>query len=52
LFGGTFDGASNILTLFADTKPDEGVTEVEVLQVKLGDDSTIDEDDITVSFIV
>ena len=51
LFGGTYDDASNTLTLFADTNPEQGATEMEALQVKLGDDATIDEDDITVSFI-
>ena len=52
LFGGTFDDTSKVLTLFADTNPDQGATEVEALQVKLGDDSSLDEDDdITVDFI-
>ena len=46
------DDASKVLTLFADTNPDQDGTEVEALQVKLGDDSSIDEDDdITVDFI-
>ena len=52
MFGGSFDDASNVLTIFADTSSDEGVTEIDTYQVTLGDDSSLEDDDITaVSFI-
>jgi hypothetical protein len=52
MFGGSFDDASNVLTIFADTNSDEGVTEIDTYQVTLGDDSSVEDDDITaVSFI-
>jgi hypothetical protein len=50
-FGASFDDASNVLTLFADTVADAGVTQVDAIQIELGDSSVIDKDDITVSFI-
>jgi hypothetical protein len=51
MFGGSFDDTSNVLTLFADTNPVAGETQLDTLQVELDDSSVIDKDDITVSFI-
>ena len=52
LFGGSLDEASNVLTVFADTNSEQGVVEIESGQIQLGEDSTLDEDDITALFIV
>jgi len=51
MFGGSLDDTSNVLTLFADTNPEAGETQLDTLQVELDDSSVIDKDDITVSFI-
>jgi len=51
MFGGSFDDTSNVLTLFADTNAEQGSTTVSSLQIELDDSATVDDDDITVSFI-
>ena len=51
MFGGAFDDTSNVLTLFADTNSNAGITEIDSIQIELGESSTADEDDITASFI-
>ena len=51
VFGGSFDGETNILTLFADTNPELGVTEVNYAEIQLGDQLSVEDDDIVVSFI-
>jgi hypothetical protein len=51
LFGGSLDEASNVLTVFADTNSEQGVVEIESGQIQLGEDSTLDEDDVTALFI-
>ncbi|MFL2499621.1 MAG: cadherin repeat domain-containing protein, partial [Porticoccaceae bacterium] len=51
MFGGAFDDTSNVLTLFADTNSNAGITEIDSIQIELGQSSTADEDDITASFI-
>ncbi|MGB1383525.1 MAG: hypothetical protein ACPG8S_06410, partial [Porticoccaceae bacterium] len=50
MFGGSFDESSNLLTVFADTNSEEGVAEIASYQVEVGDNSTVDDDDITVNF--
>jgi hypothetical protein len=52
MFGGSFDADSNVLTLFVDSAKDVDTTQIESLQIELGDSSVINEDDIVVSFIV
>jgi hypothetical protein len=51
LFGGSLDEASNVLTVFADTNSEQGVVEIESGQIQLGEDSKLDEDDVTALFI-
>jgi hypothetical protein len=51
MFGGSFDDTSNVLTLFADTNAAQGSTTLSSLQIELDDSATVDDDDITVSFI-
>ena len=51
LFGGSLDEASNVLTVFADTNSEQGVVEIESGQIQIGEDSTLDEDDVTALFI-
>jgi hypothetical protein len=51
MFGGSFDDTSNVLTLFADTNSAQGSTSVSSLQIELDENATVDDDDITVSFI-
>ena len=51
LFGGSYDEDNNVLTIFADSNSEEGITEIESMNIQLGDDSTIDEDDIDTLFI-
>jgi hypothetical protein len=51
MFGGSFDDTSNVLTLFADTNAEQGSTTLSSLQIELDDSATVDDDDITVSFI-
>ena len=41
-----------MLTIFADTNSDQGVTQVESMQIQLSDDSTVDEDDITATSFI
>ncbi|CAI8164281.1 MAG: Uncharacterised protein [Cellvibrionales bacterium UBA7375] len=50
MFGGSFDESSNLLTVFADTNSEEGVAEIASYQVEVGDNSTVEDDDITVNF--
>ena len=52
LFGGSYDEDANVLTIFADTDSEQGVTQVESMQIQLSDDSTIDEDDITATSFI
>ena len=52
LFGGSYDEDTNVLTIFADTDSEQGVTQVESMQIQLSDDSTIDEDDITATSFI
>ena len=51
LFGGSLDEASNVLTVFADTNSEQGVVQIESGQIQLGEDSALDEDDVTALFI-
>ena len=50
MVGGIFDESSHTLSLFADTNPDLGVTEIDGFMISVGDDSTIDDDDIVINF--
>jgi hypothetical protein len=52
LFGGSYNEDTNVLTIFADTDSEQGVTQVESMQIQLSDDSTIDEDDITATSFI
>jgi hypothetical protein len=52
LFGGSYDEGTNVLTIFADTDSEQGVTQVESMQIQLSEDSTIDEDDITATSFI
>jgi hypothetical protein len=52
LFGGFYDEDTNVLTIFADTDSEQGVTQVESMQIQLSEDSTIDEDDITATSFI
>jgi hypothetical protein len=52
LFGGSYDEDTNVLTIFADTDSEQGVTQVESMQIQLSEDSTIDEDDITATSFI
>ena len=51
MFGGAFDDTSNVLTLFVDSDAEVGATQIESVEIELGDSSVINEDDIVVSFI-
>jgi Ca2+-binding RTX toxin-like protein len=50
MFGASFDNASNLLTVFADTNPEQGMAQVDSYQIELGEDSTFEDDDMTVNF--
>ena len=50
MVGGIFDESSHTLSLFTDTNPDLGVTEIDGFMISVGDDSTIDDDDIVINF--
>jgi hypothetical protein len=52
LFGGSYNEDTNVLTIFADTDSEQGVTQVESMQIQLSEDSTIDEDDITATSFI
>jgi hypothetical protein len=52
VFGSYFDDASNILTMFADTDSSVGVYEVEKFEVAVGEDSAVDENDITLAAFI
>jgi hypothetical protein len=49
MFGASFDDANNLLTLFADTNPEQGMAQVDFYQIELGEDSAFEDDDITVN---
>jgi Zn finger protein HypA/HybF involved in hydrogenase expression len=40
-----------VLTLFVDSDAEVGATQIESVEIELGDSSVINEDDIVVSFI-
>jgi len=48
MFGGFFDNSEKTLTIFADMDATAGNVEADVFQVKVGDDSTVEEDDLVV----
>jgi hypothetical protein len=50
MFGASFDNASNLLTVFADTNPEQGMAQVDSYQIELGEDSTFEDDDMAVNF--
>ena len=50
VLGGLFDDSTNVLTVFADTNVAEGVTEVDTYMIEVGESSTVNNEDITVSF--
>jgi hypothetical protein len=52
LFGGSYNEDTNVLTIFADTDSEQGVTQVKSMQIQLSEDSTIDEDDITATSFI
>ena len=52
MYGGMFDDTNNLLTIFADTNSYAGSVVVESYQIELGENSSVEDDDITaVSFI-
>ena len=52
MFGGSFDENTNVLTIFVDTDSEQDVIQVESMEIQLGEDSTIDEDDITATSFI
>ena len=52
LFGGSFDENTNVLTIFVDTDSEQDVIQVESMEIQLGEDSTIEEDDITATSFI
>ena len=50
-FGGYFNDATDVLTLFVDADSAAGVTNVESIEVTLSDDSDFNDDDLSVNFV-
>jgi hypothetical protein len=50
IFGGFFDASENTLTIFADMDATAGNVEADFLQIKVGEGSTVEEDDLVYTF--
>jgi hypothetical protein len=50
--GSYFDDASNVLTIFADSDASAGSSSIESIEISVGDSSTVEEDDVTLTAFI
>ena len=49
-FGGYLDDTTNVLTIFTDIDSSAGSVDMQAIEVTLGEDSTVEDDDLTATF--
>jgi hypothetical protein len=49
-FGGYLDDSTNVLTIFTDVDSSAGSVDMQSIEVTLGDDSTVEDEDLTATF--
>jgi hypothetical protein len=49
-FGGYLDDSTNVLTIFTDVDSSAGSVDMQAIEVTLGEDSTIEDEDLTATF--
>ncbi|MDA7795307.1 hypothetical protein N8957_02695, partial [Porticoccaceae bacterium] len=49
-FGGYLDDSTNVLTIFTDADSSAGSVDMQAIEVTLGEDSTIEDEDLTATF--
>ena len=50
--GSYFDDATNVLTIFADSDASAGSSSIESIEISVGDSSTVEEDDLTLTAFI
>ena len=49
-FGGYLDDSTNVLTIFTDVDSSAGSVDMQSIEVTLGEDSSVEDDDLSVTF--